>query len=242
MSPLDSLLSDLFDGRQTPLAREFEGWLRDSRRYLAFATTYKTKIRAKLRNARDDDDRMAVRAELEAAALLLREQRFTVEYEKYAAAKQRGPDFTVTWKGHTPFNVEVRRLRDHDLTDLPGPVRSDPTEARAARLMAVLLDKVRQMPPGIANVLWLAAEAEVAEGELAQAALALRQLAERTDDAFFARRGFEGAADYLRQSARLSAVVSHRPAGGALWLNPLARHRLPSELAAALRRLSREPA
>ena len=50
-----------------------------------------------------------LRAELETAVLLLRDERFTLEYEKYVATKQRGQDFTVTFKTHTPFNVEVRR-------------------------------------------------------------------------------------------------------------------------------------
>jgi len=230
MSALDDLLNDLFDGRQTPLRREFEGWLRDSRPFTAFAGRYRAKIRAKLRQAGDGDRLLDARAELEAAARLLRESRFAVEYETYAAAKQRGPDLTVTFKGHTPFNVEVRRLR-------PGEPDEDAT-ARATRLAAVLLDKARQMPPGIANVLWLATGADFAEADLDAAAAALRRPAEHRADDFFAARGYENAAAFLRQYQRLSAVMLHRPdAAFVLWPNPVARHRLPPELSAALRRL-----
>lgn len=228
MSSPDDLLNYLFDGRPSPLAREFEGWLRESRPFAAFADRYRAKIRAKLRQAADPDRLLDTRAELEAAARLLRESRFAVEYETYAAAKQRGPDLTVTFKGHTPFNVEVRRLR-------PGEPDED-AEARAARLAAVLLDKARQMPPGIANVLWLAVGAPFGEADLNAAALALRQPAERKAGDFFAARGYESAAGFLRQYQRLSAVLLHRPGAPVLWPNPLARHQIPSALAAALRK------
>src|SRR6185369_2610002 len=109
---------------------------------------------------RDENGMNDLRAELETAALLLREERFTLEYEKYAALKQRGPDFTVTFKTHTPFNVEVRRIRSLELDD-------ENAEARIGKLMSVLCEKVRQMPPSIVNLLWLVpASGEDAEREL----------------------------------------------------------------------------
>lgn len=82
------------------------------RRSAAFATQDRGKRRAKPGNAPHDGGIHDLRAELETAALLLREKRFTREYEKYAALKQRGPGFTVTFKTHMPFSVEVaiRRL------------------------------------------------------------------------------------------------------------------------------------
>lgn len=73
----------------------FVAEVRDSRRFRAFAHTYRDKIRAKLRNAGDDRGELDLAAELETAALLLREARFAVEYETYAAAKQRGPDLAI---------------------------------------------------------------------------------------------------------------------------------------------------
>ena len=135
MSTLDDLLDDIFDGKKPALYPEFAGWVRGSRRFKTFATSYRAKIRAKLKNVRDEGGMKDLRAELETAALLLREERFTLEYEKYAASKQRGPDFTVTFRTHTPFNVEVRRIRSMELED-------GDTEARTGKLMTVLCDKV----------------------------------------------------------------------------------------------------
>src|SRR5687767_3941600 len=108
MTAIDDLLDYIFDGKKSALYVEFEGWVRESRRFKAFATSYRDKIRSKLRNVRDESGMKGLQAELETALLLLREERFTLEYEKYAASKQRSPDFTVTFKTHTPFNIEVR--------------------------------------------------------------------------------------------------------------------------------------
>ena len=230
MSVLDELADDIFGGRHAGLRAEFDGWLRGSRRFAAFADVYRGKIRAKLRHAADADGLRDVRAELEVAALLLGDERFAVEYEKYAAAKQRGPDFTVTFKTHTPVNVEVRRLRASEAD-------ADP-EARAARLVYVLVDKVRQMPPSIVNLLWLSGDGPAAESDLLAAVTTLRQLAERKAEDFFTRRGYESATDFQRAYARLSGVVWRGTEPPVVWLNPLARHKAPPEIVTAIRRLS----
>jgi hypothetical protein len=229
MTALDDLLDDIFDGKKPALYPEFEGWVRGSRRFKAFAISYRGKIRAKLKNVRDEGSMKDLGAELETAALLLHEERFTLEYEKYAASKQRGPDFTVTFKTHTPFNVEVRRIRSAELDD-------GDTEARVGKLMAVLCDKVRQMPPSIVNLLWLTAEREISEADLTRAVITLRQLAERKAEDFFRLRGFESAADFLKQYRHLSGIVLHQSGENVLWLNSLARHKAPSEIVTAIQR------
>ncbi len=226
----DPLLDEIFGSQHVALRAEFDGWLRGSRRFAAFADVYRGKIRAKLRHAADADGLRDVRAELEVAALLLGDERFAVEYEKYAAAKQRGPDFTVTFKTHTPFNVEVRRLRAAEAD-------ADP-EARAVRLGYVLVDKARQMPPSIVNLLWLSGDGPAAESDLSAATTALRQLAERKADDFFTRRGYESAADFQRAYARLSGVVWRGTGEPVVWLNAPARHKAPPEIVNAIRRLS----
>lgn len=230
MSTVDNLLDEIFDGNRTRFAGEFEGWLRQSRRFQAFAHVYRAKIRAKLRNAGDAGGLLDVRAELETAALLLREERFTLEYETYVAARQRGPDFTVTFKALTRFNVEVRRLRAVE-------VGEDDSETRATRLMTVLLDKAGQMPPSMVNLLWLIAGPETTEADVNQAVATLRQLAERKTDEFFVRRGFAGTADFLGQFRRLSGIVLRQPEEITIWLNPIARHPAPPDVLSALRRL-----
>ncbi|MGH2537540.1 MAG: hypothetical protein ACRDHL_09120 [Candidatus Promineifilaceae bacterium] len=231
MGATDDLLDDIFAGRRPALYLEFEGWLRGSRRFRAFAGEHRAKIRAKLKNAPDEAGLQDVRAELETAALLLGDRRFSLEYEKYVASKGRGPDFTVTYKTHTPFNVEVRRLRRAELEGVDG-------EATTGKFMALLVDKVGQMPPSIVNLLWLTAEGELAEADLTAAASALRHLAERKEEAYFRRRGFKSAADFLKQYSRLSGIVAPKGSEIQVWQNPLARHKARPEIVTALRRLA----
>lgn len=229
MAALDDLLDAVFGDERPAFYEEFAGWARDSRRFRDFAAAHSTKIRAKLRRAGDDEALADVRAELETAVLLLGDRRFALEYEKYAASRQRGPDFTVTFRTHTPFNVEVRRLR-----------RLEMDGDASGKLMAVLVDKVGQTQPGMPNLLWLIAGAAVTAGGLDGAATALRALAERKDEATFTRRGYRSAADFIRRYQQLSAIVLHRPgepAAGALWLNPIARHKAPPDVIKALRQL-----
>lgn len=209
---------------------ELEGWVRGSRRFREFADRYRSKIGAKLKNARSEEALWDVRAELETAALLLSEARFTLEYEKYAAGKLRGPDFTVTFKTHTPFNVEVRRVRVVEFDD-------GGDEARVDKLVGVLCEKVRQMPPSIANLLWLASEADMSAADLAGATARLRQLAESKDEAFFTRRGFASAASFLKQYRQLSGIVLRQSGETKVWLNPLARHKAPPDVVRAIERL-----
>lgn len=230
MSAIDDLLDAIFDGKQPTFYAEFEAWVRGSRRFRAFADSYRTKIRAKLKNVSGDSGMKDLRAELQTAALLLHEDRFTLEYEKYAALKQRGPDFTVTFKTHTPFNVEVRRIRSVELDD-------GDSDTQITKLMAVLCDKVGQMPPSIVNLLWLTAERELSEADLNQAAATLRQLAERKTEDFFTRRGFESATDFLRQYRQLSGIIFRQSGRHGLWLNALARHKTPPEIVLAIQRL-----
>lgn len=230
MPAIDDLLEAIFDGSTPAFAPEFEAWMRRSRRFKAFAVRYQTKIRTKLKNARDDNSMTDLRAELETAVLLLRDERFTLEYEAYAASKQRGPDYTVTFRTHTRFNVEVRRLRGVELD-------ADDPDARSIKLMAVLCDKAGQMPPGIVNLLWLTADRAVSDADVNEAATTLRARAERKDEDYFTRRGFENAADFLRHYRHLSGIVLRQSGAHSLWLNPLARHKPPPEIVSAILRV-----
>lgn len=225
MSTVDTLLQEIFAGQHLALQAEFAGWLRDSRRFKAFATQYRDKIRAKLRGAQGDAGILDMRAELATAALLLREDRFALQYEAYAAAKQRGPDFTVTFKGHTLFNVEVRRIRSREWDD---------EAARQAKLIAILCDKVGQMPPSIVNLLWLTAERPLVEIDITQATTTLMQKAASKDEAFFTQRGFASAADFLRQYRHLSAIILRHDGVSVVVLNAQARHKAPPDIVKAI--------
>ena len=231
MANQDELIGYIFtQEKSSALAHELEGWLNQSRRFKVFAEKYKDKIRRKHRLSENDASLKDLRFELETAALLLREERFTLEYEKYAALKQRGPDFTVTFRTHTPFNVEVRRIRNAELDERNA-------EAQVGKLMTVLCDKVGQMPPGIVNLLWMNAEQDVAETDLIGATTELRQRAERKVEEYFTRRGFKNAADFLKQYQQLSGIVLRQEGGSIIWLNSLARHKAASEIVTAIRKL-----
>jgi hypothetical protein len=231
LTSLDDLLTLIFDSPESPLYAEVFTRIRESRRFQTFAQAHHTKIRAKLRQATDAQKQQDLLAELHVAVLLLQQPAFSVEYEAYAARKLRGPDFTVTFKTHTPFNVEVRRIHSGSWTDDP--------EARIHKLMNVLCDKVRQMPPSIINVLWLCLEASMTVDEFTQAALRLRQLAEQKAEDYFTQRGFTNASAFTKQLHQMSAVVLQADRTLHLWLNPLARHPLPPKLMNTLDRLLR---
>lgn len=231
-SRIDELLVYIFaQGKSSPLAGDLAGWLRDSRRLRAFAETYRDKIRRKYRLARDQGSLKDLRCELETAALLLREPQFALEYERYTSSKQRGPDFTVTFKTHTPFNVEVRRMRESE-ADGSG------ANPRASKLIAIICDKIGQMRPGMVNLLWIYAESPVQEADLKDTLTTLRRLAEGKDEAFFGARGFDSAADFLRQYRHLSGIVVWQTGERLIWLNPLAKYRLPPNIVLTLQRLS----
>lgn len=229
MIPIDELVNYILSGKQSAIVQEFESWVRGSRRFKAFAIQHRDKIRTKFKNVRDPGGLEDLRAELETAVLLLREERFTLEYEKYAALKQRGPDFTVTFKTHTPFNVEVRRIHSAEW-DADGA-------ARTGKLMTVLCEKAGQMPPSIVNLLWLMGERAIALADLTHAVVTLRGLADRQDQEFFKRRGLESAAAFVKQFQRLSGIVLRESGKHLLWVNPSARHRVPPEIAAAIQRI-----
>ena len=251
LAAVDDLLDALFDSPASPFRTELGGWLRDSRRFRAFVTAQRSKIRAKLRSARDAHGLADVRAELHTARLLLGDERFTLAYETYAAARQRGPDFTVTFKTHTPFNVEVRRLRPTELPNGEARDRTGPTGPTAPtgptdhgpKLLRVLCDKLGQMPPSIVNLLWLAVEGPLDTADIDRAAAALRGRAEGKDDEFFTRQGYRSAAHFLKQYGQLSGVVWQREVQGVqgvqigVWANPSARHKTPPEIVTAIGRL-----
>lgn len=68
---IPELLKNIFENRQPFWAVAFEQWLRESRRFRAFAETYRDKIRKKLRHAQDEDTLKDLYYELETAYRLM---------------------------------------------------------------------------------------------------------------------------------------------------------------------------
>ncbi|HET6314349.1 MAG TPA: hypothetical protein VFH60_10955, partial [Chloroflexia bacterium] len=74
-----------------------------------------------------------------------------MEYEKYGVGKQRGQDFSITYKTHTRFDVEVTRLR-------PGQAGEAGVAPEPGKLANTLCAKLEQLLPSMINVLVLAAD------------------------------------------------------------------------------------
>jgi hypothetical protein len=230
------LLSYIFPNTRLPLAVQFARWVEASPRFRAFAEAYRDKIRKKVRGVTEVEGARDLQAELATAYFLALERRFLVEYEKYGVGKQRGPDFSITYKTHIRFDVEVTRLRG-------GQAGEAGAAPEPGKLANTLCAKLEQLLPSMVNVLVLVADesstgpGQAWERALLSAVTLLQGRVERKDEEFFTRRGFLGARDFLRYYNRLSAIRLVAPdAPPVLWLQPQARHRLPPDLATILRR------
>jgi hypothetical protein len=226
------LLSYIFTNTRLPLAVQFAGWLEESPRFRTFAVTYRDKIRKKVRGITEAEGYRDLQAELATAYFLVQERRFVVDYEKYGTGKQRGPDFSITYKTHVRFDVEVTRVRGPQAGILPEP----------GKLAATLCAKLAQLQPGMMNVLVVATDdpgysGEELESLLLSALKLLQERAEQKDEEYFTRRGFLGSRDFHKYFNRLSAIRLIAPgASPVLRLHPQARHPLPSDLTNLLRR------
>jgi hypothetical protein len=219
------VLEALFESERHSLYPTVAAWVVGDRRFRAFAERYRGKMRRKLRNAAPDAAALAdLKFELEIARWLLQEPRFEVEYEAYEA-RQGGTDYTVAYRVNTHFNVEVRRIRALETGD-----------ERVHKLVETLVDKAKQMPANRLNVLALA-DGGVPGDDLEAAGVLVRTLAERKVEPFFEGRGYGSAAEFLKQYRQLSAVAFLGGDHTLLWSNPLAKAKLPKDLALALQRL-----
>ena len=217
--PVEQLVRHLLGGATAdPLDDELTEWIRGSGRFRAFVETNRDKVRKKLRGATDADSRRDVRTELRVAQLLLRERRVELAFEAYGSVNG-GPDFTVTFRGQRPFNLEVTRL--HRVPD--------------ATHGAPLLAKLRQLPPSMPNAVLIAFDGKPGETfDVAATTQALRSRADAKDEAFFASRGFDGTRGFYRRYLRLGTVLVWR--GGAhgddritSWSNRSARIAVPEQ-------------
>lgn len=233
----DPLIGYLFDDKPHRLMVTVAGWLAESPRYKAFVTTYKDKIRKKIRMTRPGEGVGDLQFELAIAYWLAQERRLaTVVYEPYASSKTRGPDFAVTFKSLT-FNVEVTRIRPEEDKETATGSRGQGDKEIGGRLADTVCDKLGQMLPGMVNVLVVGvADAAVPQLDAAGAMARLKQRVENKDAAVLARYGFGGPADFFKYYLRLSGILvkgaeSGGTAGaGVLWLNNQAKQQIPTNL------------
>ena len=243
----EQLLGYLFDDKPHILAAPMSRWIGLSRRFKAFATTYRDKIRKKIRVTQSDAGIKDLEVELETAYWLLQEQRFAVAYEPYSSQKTRGPDFAVTFKSIT-FNVEVTRIGSREMEGtLPAPEAPttpwhDPQQV-GGRLMDTVYDKLGQMRPGMINVLIVVTDGDIARVlDINQAMARLRERAERKEASLFGRYGFVKTADFFKYYLRLSGVLVRTvgkqdgTAHSILWANNQAKHAIPGPIRTSLQR------
>ena len=114
-SVIDELITYLFDGHPHLLAEPMAAWLASWRRFAAFVNTHHTKIRKKLRTAREPGHVRDLQLELETAYFLLQEKSLNVVYEPQLG-NMRSPDFAVTFTTSLEFMVEVTRLQSTNAT------------------------------------------------------------------------------------------------------------------------------
>src|SRR5919108_5734642 len=168
---LDELLTYLFEAQPHILAEPMESWLRSSRRFTVFVTSFRDKIRKKLRVTREQETLYDLQLELETAYLLLQERTLSVVYEPERAGPGRSPDFAVTYTTSLRFMVEVTRLRALAPSD-PSP------EQEGERLADAICSKLRQFLPQRPNVLIVGIGAlELTQSDLQSIMLRIQQRA-----------------------------------------------------------------
>ena len=232
---IDELLTYLFDGQPHLLGEEMETWLKSSRRFTSFATDFRDKIRKKLRVTRDQETLYDLRLELDTAYRLLQERTLSVVYEPENSGPGRSPDFAVTYTTSLTFMVEVTRQRSVVSSE-------NDTSQESERLADAICSKLRQFLPQRGNVLIVGLDAlRLTQNDLQSLMLRIQQRVERSDPAFWQRYGFRERADFFQGYQRLSEILV-RPSqlqtneSAVVWVNPQARHPLPSKVRTALHR------
>lgn len=217
MTKQADLTAFFFDGQRTPLAAELLGWMDSSTRFLAFADTYRDKIRKKIRTAQGSESLLDVRCELEVAFRLLADRRLALVYEPVMAEKRRGPDFAAAYRVNTAFNVEVARIRME--------------QAGADRILRILLDKLGQMQPSMPNLLAIHAPVGAAQQlDLAQLMQEIKALAESKNPGFYSISRYAGPADFYKEFLRLSGLVLWSDAASQVWANKQAKPALEEKI------------
>ena len=212
------LIAYLFEGQPHLLSGELYQWMEASSRFTAFVETYRDKIRKKLRVTREPESLLDLRGELDVAYCLLGDRRLAVVYEPYASAKRRGPDFAVTYRANLVFNIEVARLRVEESRDN----RID-LPRKEERILRILLYKLGQMQPGMANLLVIHTRKELAGLiDLDKLMQEIKTRVERKDPSFYEVSRYANPAAFYKDFLHLSGILLWT-ADPQLWINKQAR-------------------
>lgn len=226
----DDLLTYLFDGQPHILFQPMAMWLESSHRFATFVTAFQDKIRKKLRTTQDQESLLDLQLELETAYLLFQERSLSVVYEPELSKRIRSPDFAVTYTTSLTFMLEVTR------------VQADPKNTVDVRIADTIPSKLGQLLPQRSNILLIGVETvDLTPSDIRTAMLSIQQRAERNDSTFLQRNGFRDRADFFRHYRRLSEILVRgsdfevtKSIG--TWVNPQAKHPLPSKVRTALYR------
>jgi hypothetical protein len=248
---VDELLAYLFAGQPHVLATPMAQWLASSRRFMAFVTAFRPKIRKKLWATQEIESLLDLRIELETAYRLLSERSFNVVYEPLRLRQTRGPDFAVTYTTSTLFMVEVTRLHiaqnsSRGFAQAKKPAALPPTATISSlaeeRLAEIVSTKLGQLPPQRSNVLLVQVEGvRVMPDTLRAAMIHLQRRAERDEDAYLQRHQYRDRADFFNHYQHLSELLVRGPELQADepvigWVNPQAKYPLPGKVRTALYR------
>jgi hypothetical protein len=217
------LIAYVFDVQPHLLSGELAQWMDASSRFTDFVETYRDKIRKKVRLSREPEKALDLRGELEIAFCLLNDRRLSVAYEPYTSLKRRGPDFAVTYRANLVFNIEVARIRGRESgsADLP---------RKEERILRILLDKLGQMQPGMANLLVIHTGEELARSiDLGRLMQEVKTRAEKKDPSFYAASRFTSPAEFYKEFLHLSGILLWA-AGAQPWINKQARPFLPEKV------------
>ena len=219
------LISYLFEGQPRLFSDELMQWMEASSRFTAFIETYHDKIRKKIRVAREPESALDLRSELEVAYCLLKDARLAVVYEPYASAKGRSPDFAVTYRANLVFNVEVARIRVEE-----GEAGGIDLPRKEERILRIVLDKLGQMQPGMANLLVIHTREELARSiDLGRLMQEVKIRAEWKDPTFYALSRYTGPSAFYKDFLHLNGIILWA-ASAQRWANKQARPVLPEKI------------
>ena len=144
----------------------------------------------------------------------------------------------MTYRAHLTFNIEVTRIRvDESATDSP-VLSNDLLAHKEVRILRVLLDKLGQMQPGMANLLVIHTRADLAQSiDLDGLMQALKIEVEKKDSPFYTLGRYTSPADFYRDFLHLSAILlwgNEAP----MWVNKQARPVLEEKVLHLVRSLA----
>lgn len=199
-------------------------------RFTTFADTYRDKIRKKIRVTREPESILDLLVELEVAYRLLNDRHLVVAYEPYASEKKRGPDYAVTYRANLVFNIEVARIR----VDGNGVEEID-LSRKEERFLRIMLDKLGQMQPSMANLLVIHTQEELAQAiDVGRLMQEIKTRVEGKDPGFYATIRYTSPAAFYKDFLRLGGILLWS-SSAKLWVNKQARPNLADNV---LRRVS----